>query len=213
MNDNNTNLMKEIMERLKNRRVELDISYQELADKTGLSKSTLQRYETGSIKNMPLDKLEIVANALKVDPAFLMGWEEIKSQKSKGVKIPVLGKVAAGVPIEAVEDIIDYEEITEELARTGEFFCLEISGDSMSPRMLEKDVVVVRKQESVENGEIAVVSVNGTDATVKKVVMHENGLSLISINQAYPPKFFTCEEVKSLPVGIIGKVVELRGKF
>jgi repressor LexA len=213
MNEHNANLMKEIMERLKNRRVELDISYQELADKTGLSKSTLQRYETGSIKNMPIDKLEIVAGALKIDPAFLMGWESVKSQKSKGVKIPVLGRVAAGIPIEAIEDVIDYEEITEELARTGEFFCLEISGDSMSPRMLEKDVVVVKKQEMIESGEIAVVLVNGSDATVKKVVIHENGISLISINQAYPPKFFTSDEVQTLPVGIIGKVIELRGKF
>lgn len=75
MDHKNENKMKEIMDRLKSKRLKLNISYQELADKTGLSKSTLQRYETGTIRNMPIDKLEIIAEALKVDPAYLMGWD------------------------------------------------------------------------------------------------------------------------------------------
>lgn len=203
----------ETNEIIKKRRLELGLTLKDIAESLGVAESTVSRYESKEINNMGIDKIKQLSEVLKCSPSYLMGWDEIKSQKSKGVKIPVLGKVAAGIPIEAVEDIIDYEEISEELARTGDFFCLEISGDSMSPRMVEKDVVVVRKQETVENGEIAVVTVNGTDATVKKVVMHQNGLSLISINQAYPPRFFTCDEVKTLPVGIIGKVVELRGKF
>lgn len=87
----------------------------------------------------------------------------------RGVRIPVLGRVVAGIPIEAVEEILDYEEITPELAATGEFFALKIRGHSMEPRMMEGDVVIVRKQEDVESGDVAIVLVNGNEATVKRV--------------------------------------------
>ena len=78
--------MNNIIARIKKRRTDLDMSYQELAKKTGLSKSTLQRYETGSIKNMPIDKLEVIANALEISPAYLMGWEEIYTDKKENNK-------------------------------------------------------------------------------------------------------------------------------
>ncbi|MGX4600290.1 helix-turn-helix domain-containing protein [Faecalimicrobium sp. JNUCC 81] len=81
MENENLNFMSEVMNKIKNRRNELDISYQDLANRTGLSKSTLQRYETGSIKNMPIDKLELIANALDLSPAYLMGWEEKENTK------------------------------------------------------------------------------------------------------------------------------------
>lgn len=78
--------MNNIIARIKKRRTDLDMSYQELAKKTGLSKSTLQRYETGSIKNMPIDKLEVIANALDISPAYLMGWEKIDTNKKENNK-------------------------------------------------------------------------------------------------------------------------------
>lgn len=132
---------------------------------------------------------------------------------SPAVRIPVLGKVAAGIPIAAIEDIIDYEEIPAEMAKTGEFFGLKIEGQSMEPRVMDGDVVIVRKQEEIESGEIAIVMVDGNDATCKKFVKHESGVSLVSFNSAFPPQFYTREECEKLPVRIIGKVVELRGKF
>ena len=133
--------------------------------------------------------------------------------KKKGIKIPVLGRVQAGVPIEAIEDILDYEEITEEMAKTGEFFALSVKGDSMEPRICEGDVVVVRRQGHINSGDIAIVLVNGDDATIKKVKIHASGISLIPFNATYPPAFYTSLEVDDLPVVILGKVVELRGKF
>lgn len=206
--------MNSLGSKLKERRLELDLTLEEVGEKCGVSKSTVMKWESGEIENMKRDKIVLLAKVLGVTPTYVLGIEDdIKPPKAKGVKIPVLGRVAAGVPIEAIEEIIDYEEITEDLARTGEFFCLVISGDSMAPRMLENDIIVVKKQSSIESGEIAVVIINGCDATVKKVVRHENGISLIPTNQAYSPKFFTNDEVLTLPVGIIGKVVELRGKF
>ncbi len=186
----------------------------ELSKLVGVTRQTLSRYETGVINNIPSDMIENIASALRTTPAQLMGWDdEDSSQKPKGVKIPVLGCVPAGIPLEAIECIIDYEEIPVEMARTGEFFGLQIKGDSMAPRILDGDVVIVRRQPTVESGDIAIIMVNGDDATCKRVMHHENGLSLVSNNTAYPPRYFTAQEVERLPIQVIGKVVELRGKF
>ena len=115
--------------------------------------------------------------------------------------------------LQAVEDILDYEEISLEMASQGEHFALSIKGDSMEPRIAEGDVVIVRKQNIVENGELAVVLVNGNDATVKKFYMNDNGVTLISTNPTYDPFYYSKEDVEKLPVQVIGKVVELRAKF
>jgi hypothetical protein len=135
------------------------------------------------------------------------------SHPIKAIKIPVLGDVAAGIPIEAVESILDYEEIDEELASKGEFFGLRIKGNSMSPRIQSGDVVIVRVQSDAESGDIVIAKVNGDDACCKRLQKHDEGISLISLNPEYEPMFFSKKDIADLPVHIIGKVVELRGKF
>ena len=202
-------------ERLKIAREKKQWSYGTLSDVTGFSKSTLQRYETGFVSNIPVDRLKIIGNALSVRPEWLMGFDEPESStvKKRGISIPVLGYVRAGIPIEAVEDVLDYEEISAEMASQGEYFALSIKGNSMEPRITEGDVVIVRKQNIVENGELAVVLVNGNDATVKKFYMNDNGVTLISTNPSYEPFYYSKDDVDSLPVQVIGKVVELRAKF
>ena len=206
----------DIVKRIKTRRLELEYSFQDLANKTNMSKSTLQRYETGAIKNLPLDKLEVLASALQTTPAYLMGWEDTTEEpapKRKGIVIPVLGHVAAGIPIEMIEDIIDTEEIPEDMAKHGEFFALKIKGDSMTPSINNSDVVIVRQQEDAENGDIVIATVNGNDAVCKRLKKYSDGLSLISLNPAYEPLYFNTSEIQGTPVKIIGKVVELRRKF
>lgn len=206
----------DIVKRIKTRRLELEYSFQDLANKTNMSKSTLQRYETGAIKNLPLDKLEVLASALQTTPAYLMGWEDTTEEpapKRKGVVIPVLGHVAAGIPIEMIEDIIDTEEIPEDMAKHGEFFALKIKGDSMTPSINNSDVVIVRQQEDAENGDIVIATINGNDAVCKRLKKYSDGLSLISLNPAYEPLYFNTSEIQGTPVKIIGKVVELRRKF
>lgn len=126
--------------------------------------------------------------------------------------IPVYGRVAAGIPIEEITDIEDYEEISDAMAANGEYFALKIHGDSMEPRMCEGDVIIVRKQENVESGETAVVSVNGFEATCKKVCFTDDGVELVSINAKYKPMVFTKEQAAGLPIKILGKVVEIRCK-
>lgn len=190
---------------------------------TGIDKSSISLYISGKYSPKG-DKLYKLSVALGVTAAWLSGFNApmLESAPSdykedartrKAVKIPVLGYVRAGIPMEAVENIIDYEEIREEMARTGEFFALQIKGDSMEPKISEGDVVIVRKQETVENGDIAVVLVNGDEATVKKFYKADNGISLISTNTKYDPFYYSPEAVNSLPVIVIGKVVELRAKF
>lgn len=121
--------------------------------------------------------------------------------------------MVAGIPIDAVEEIIDYEEISEDMARQGDFFALQVKGDSMEPRIVDGDVVIVRKQEDVDSGDIAIVLVNGDEATIKKVQKFDGGINLVPTNSAYPVLTYTNKEIEQLPVRVIGKVVELRAKF
>lgn len=149
-----------------------------------------------------------------MDSSQLVSLIDEQPTTIKGVKINVLGRVAAGLPIEAIENIIDTEEISEEMARTGEFFGLQIKGDSMEPRIYENDVVIVRKQEDAESGDIVIALVNGNDATCKRLIKYAGGISLVSLNSAkYEPLMFSNDDILEMPVKIIGKVIELRGKF
>lgn len=219
--------MADIGRRIKERREELKMTQQELADRLGYrNKSSIAKIETGT-NDIVQSKVVEFAKVLDTTVADLMGWtvaEEAANavstlatkalkESKKGVSIKVLGRVAAGIPIEAIEDIIDTEEIPEEMAKSGEFFGLQIHGDSMEPRMCEGDVVIVRKQDDAESGDIVIAMVNGNDATCKRLRKYRDGIELISNNPSYEPMFFSNEDIISKPVKIIGKVVELRGKF
>ncbi len=133
--------------------------------------------------------------------------------KPYAIRVPVLGRVAAGIPLDAVEEIIGYEDISSVRYSSGEYFGLEIKGQSMEPKISDGDVVIVRKQEDVDSGNIAVVLVNGDAATVKKIKKSPQGVTLIPSNPAYEPIYYSNEEIESLPVTILGKVVELRAKL
>lgn len=196
-------------EKLKKLRIQKRITQQQMAEILNINRTTYNKYETGAIIP-PSYMCKELSEYFNVSVDYLL---EINQEKKKGFKIPVLGYVKAGIPIEAVEEIVDYEEITEELSRTGEFFGLTIKGDSMEPRIKNNDVVIVKKQPTVENGQVAVILVNGQDATVKKISLNENGMTLIPFNSSYEPISYSNKEIKELPVEIIGRVVELRGKF
>ncbi len=182
-----------------------------LANHLNISRTTISMWESGNCQP-DNDTLVKIAEYFDVSTDFLLG-RITKSPNKRGVRIPVLGYVRAGIPVEAITDILDYEEIPQEMAERGEYFALMIKGDSMAPTLIENDVIIVRKQPDVNNGEIAVVLVNGDDATVKKVHKQENGISLVPINPTYSPIFFTNEDVINKPVSVIGKMVELRRKF
>lgn len=208
--------MIQLYKNIKQRRSELKMTQTELAHKLGYAdKSMIAKIEKGDI-DLPQSKILAFANALNIEPGTLMGWEDAYDTTKKlitGVKINVLGRVAAGIPIEAIEEIIDTEEISEEMAKTGEFFGLQIHGDSMEPRFTEGDVVIVRKQDDAESGDIVIATVNGDEATCKRLRKYRDGIELVSTNLSYKPMFFTNKEIMEKPVKILGKVVELRAKF
>ncbi len=184
----------------------------ELAKVLFVNQTAISQWERGVTTPSPTMLLKL-SELYGVSTDYLLGKDSSKPQKS-GVKIPVLGNVAAGIPIEAIEDILDYEEIDESMTRNGEeYFALRIKGQSMEPKMSEGDVVIVRKQSDADTGAIAVVLVNGDSATVKKIKKTESGIMLIPLNPDYEIMFYSAEEVQTLPVRILGKVVELRAKF
>ena len=184
------------------------MSQDELAKKVGYSsRSSINKIEK-EINDVPQSKILEFAKILGTTVDYLLNIEE------QPTRIPVLGTVKAGIPITAVQEILDYEEISSEMARCGEYFALRIKGDSMEPRMHEGDVVIVKQQSTVDSGQIAIVLVNGDEATVKKVRFRDNGIELIAFNSyVYEPHFYSAEDIQRLPVEIIGRVVELRAKF
>lgn len=188
------------------------MSQTELAKLLFVSQQAVAQWEKDTSTPNP-ETIAKIAELLGVTTDALMGRPPTP-RSERGVWIPVLGDIAAGIPIEAIEDIIDYEEIDAATAATGEHFGLRIKGSSMEPRIREGDVVIVRKQESSDTGDTVAVLVNGDSATVKRIKKEpDGGIWLIPNNPAYEARHFSPAEAEALPVRIIGKVIELRGKF
>lgn len=190
-----------------------DVNQTEICNTLGIKMPTFSDWVNA--KTYPrIDKIELMANYFGISKADLVEERSSRiSNHGKGVVINVLGRVAAGIPFEAIEDIIDTEEISEELAHTGTFFGLKIKGDSMIPNICDGDIVIVRKQEDAESGDVVIATVNGTDATCKRLRKYKDGIELIANNPAYSPMDFSNKDIDEIPVKIIGKVVELRRKF
>lgn len=213
------------------------LSMDAFSEKSGISKAYISLLEknkhpkTGKAIAPSIQCIKQAADGMGMDFNILFGMidgnvnlkEDIENplktvqnkliKEKRGVTINVLGRVAAGIPIEAVEDIIDTEEISEALASTGEFFGLLIDGDSMEPDIHKGDTVIVRQQNDAESGEIVIAMVNGGDATCKRLIKYAEGISLVSLNNNYAPMFFSNKDVAEKPVRIIGKVVESRRKW
>lgn len=200
-------------ENIKQARIMAKMSQEELAQKLGYkSRSTIAKIESGE-NDLTQKKVAAFAKALNVSIDFLMDGNG-NENNSQGVRIPVLGTIVAGIPITAVENIIDYEEIPQEMAKTGEYFALVVKGSSMEPKIYEGDIVIVKKQSTVDNGDIAIVLVNGNEATIKQIQRSQSGITLVGFNVAvYPPHIYTNEEIEDLPVNVIGKAVEVRRKL
>lgn len=193
-------------------RKECHYTQEEVALKLNLTRTNYAKLECKKTSTISSETLNKVAELYNVSVDYLLKNNKEYKEKA-GVKIPVLGSIPAGIPVEAVEDIIDYEEIPSSMLSTGEYFGLKVKGTSMQPRIMNGDVVIVRKQESAENGDICVFMVNGYEATLKTIKKTEDGIFLIPYNTEFRELFYSNEDIETLPVRIIGKVVELRAKF
>lgn len=200
--------------KLKKCRKDMSLSQKEFGQKIGVAESTVSLYESN--KRFPdADTLKKISALFEVSLDYLLGNAPAKAAQPKttgrGVRIPVLGRVVAGIPIEATQEILGYEEITPDLAKTGEFFALQVKGDSMLPKLEEGDIVIVKCQEDVETGDIAIVLVNGDEATIKQVKKVDGGIMLYGFNSdVYSPHFYSNQQIEALPVQILGKVIESR---
>lgn len=213
-------------ERIKLRRKELGMSADDVAAKIGKDRATVYRYECCKIENMPVGVLEPLASALDTTPADLMGWENAPCPKaaphppSQNIgtpynpiihKIPILGRIAAGLPLYSEEHIEGYT-YTEHNGGA-EYFALKVKGDSMNAAHInDGSMIIVRRQPEVENGQIAVVRVDKDDATVKRFRQDENIVQLIP--QSYNPEHqIQIYDLKTTDIEVIGKVVECKMEF
>ena len=188
-----------------------NMTQEEVSNLLQIDRRNYPRLESCEITKVANDKLQILAKLYNVSMDYL--FSNGKDAERKGVRIAVLGSIPAGIPVEAVEDIIDFEEIPYQLAMTGEFFGLKVKGNSMSPKISHNDVVIIRRQENAETGDICAVMVNGNEATLKQIKKLDNGIMLIPFNPEYAPMFYSIDDIEKLPIKIIGKVVEARIKF
>lgn len=204
-----------IGDRIKQRRKFLGLSVDELAEKLGKNRATIYRYESSDIEKLPTTVLEPLADALKTTPAYLMGWEEPADTltvlpQDKIHMIPVFGSVAAGFGAYASSDIIEYIPLyIENDCDVENTICITVKGQSMYPKIEEGDRIIVRRQDSVDNGRIAVVMI-GDEAVVKRVECEQNRLTLISINPEYPPRVIEGKDLED--VRIVGLVQEVMKK-
>lgn len=196
------------------------ITKYELCKALGKSNSTFTDV-TGGRNGFSASTLQQFADYFGVTVDYLMtGNKGISNDvPASSIRIPVIGTSAAGIPLEAIQQYIDdsdpstWEEISSNMAAAGTYVAVKIKGDSMQPRIMDGDVVIVRLQEDVDNGDTAIVFVNGDEATCKKIKKRPEGVMLIPNNPEYEPMFYSASEVEQLPVRIYGKVVEVRGKL
>lgn len=202
---------------LKQLRRDRGLSQAALAEILHVSQSTIGMWESGARKP-DIETMATLAAFFNVSADYLLSVEGSNTRQlldtlHSGRWISVLGRVPAGVPIEAVEDIIDKMELSEQMTSDGyDYFGLMVSGDSMYPEYRDGDVLVVRKQTTAETGQDVIVYINSQDATVKRVVIAEDSITLRAVNPAYESKTYTAEDIARLPIVIAGVVVELRRK-
>lgn len=198
-----------IGERIKKLREEKNITVDKLAELIGKNRATIYRYESSEIEKLPTSVLEPLCKALGTTPAYLMGWTDSNLSNIKNiepiptmVKVPLLGTIACGEPILAEENIEDYINMPEKTKGT---FALRCKGDSMiNARIFDGDIVFIREQPEVENGEIAAVLIED-EATLKRVYKTENSIELRPENPTFKPLYYQKEEMNK--VRILGKAV------
>lgn len=198
------------MKKLKELRTAKGLTQAKLAEKLNLSRSTIAMYETEQ-SEPDVNTLKAMATFFGVSLDYLLEQDE----ETKVCKIPIVGTIPAGIPLEAIEEIIDYEEISPELQRSGKYIGLKVKGESMEPLINDGDVVILKQCTEANSGDIIAVYVNGYDATLKRLKLEDNGLWLLpeNPNSNFKPQFYSKKDVETIPIKIIGKAIEVRRKL
>ena len=205
------------MSRLKELRRIKGIRQNEIAELLHISQGAVSQWESGRT-NMDYQYAKTLADYFGVTVDYLLGdsntFTSNELKKEPGARIPVVGAIRAGIPITAIEDVEDWEEIPAAMARGGDYIALRVRGSSMEPKIYDGDIAIIRRQETVENGQVAAILINGDEATIKKIKRTPEGIMLIAFNaEVYEPHFYTNQEIEELPLRIYGRLVEVRRKF
>lgn len=205
-------------ERIRKLRKEHGMTQEELGARLGVQRAAVQKYEKGTVKNIKRDSLIRLAEILDTTPEYLLGWDDIMPRNVMPVpdvpmvRVPIIGRVAAGLSCFAENNIVDYEPVlSTDLSSAEKYAFLRVVGDSMYPIFMEGDLVLVQVQESVDSGAYAVVTVDDENGVIKRVVYGRNFIELQSINPMYPPRRFENEDV--LRIRVFGVVKEVKRKF
>ena len=202
-------------EKIRELRKQKGVTQQQLADILCVEKTNISKWEAG-VYEPGKAVLSKMAEYFNVSVDYLLGRTDNPTPDTlptATIKIPLLGNIAAGQPIEAIENVEDYVYISEDMARRGTYFALKVKGNSMEPRIYEGDIAIIRHQAMVNNGEIAAVKVNGDDVTLKKVEYVKDGVKLIGLNPSFTPLFYTTAECVQKTLTVLGKLVEVRSSF
>lgn len=201
-----------IAENIKKIRERFDLTQDELGEIAGVSGGAVSTWERGTAEPR-MGAVQRIADKLHISKSDIVDDND-SPNTTHGISIPILNTVVAGLPLSAYEDVIGYEEVSSKLGSPDELFALKIKGDSMLPVLQENDVIIVKQQSDVESGDIAIVLINGDEATVKKVMKSQDGITLIAFNPAvYEPHFYPNDEIVRMPIRIAGKVVEMKRSF
>ncbi len=213
-------IFEKVGQRLKQARELRKITLEEAGKKVDVHKSTVLRWENGETEKIKFPIIELLASYYNVDPVWLMGYD-VPMEKSIKIdelgnpvaEVPLLGIVKAGYDYLAQENWIDTIDVDKKLVDSGELFALKVKGDSMSPTLIEDDIVIIKKQDDFETGDIVVALINGDEATIKKGKKSDTSILLQPLNTNYEPLIFTYDEMKTIPVKIIGIVKQLKRDF
>ena len=194
----------ELKDRIHIKRIENGFTLEELANMVGTTKQNIHRYETGVISNIPSDRIEALAKALHTTPSYLMGWDDTPNSAPLYEAAAGEGRLNDGYPSDEYKIQLEPEEFT-----------VKVVGRSMEPTLQDGDVVVVSAQNVIDYPrQIALVKVNGEESTLKRVEVRDNGIMLMGDNiDAYPPHFYTADQVEQLPVVIEGVLTKLIREF
>lgn len=213
--------MNTIGQRIKSLRLKYNMTGNELGARLNVTRNAVSQWETD--KRIPTSQMfSELAKLFNVSTDYLINGATSTTNESKadinyaipltsGVRIPVLGSIVAGIPNTAVTEYDEWIEISQSLAMRGDYFALRIKGDSMEPTLFDSDIVVIRQQPDIEDGEIAAVSIAGNEATIKRIYHRSDGIDIVGDNvRAFPRMFYSNHDIASLPVRIMGKAVEVR---
>lgn len=194
---------------LKNRRLELQLTLEDVAKRVGVSPATISRWESGDIANMRRDRIAALAEALQISPAVIMGWEADTpippgAHRPQFKKVPMLGYAAAGQPLEDLNQDTPYYDVDNKYDVD---FCITVRGDSMiDANINDGDIVFIKSMPEVPNGKIACVEIDNEKVCLKRFYKSGKTISLASANSKYAPMFFTedtCESIKVLGLAVL----------